>query len=97
MPVLYIPKPDNETLEVNYQQFVLNDHQQIMVVGMDFDKHGGIVEPETDGAKATHLGKLSELGIIWNMQIRNSLLVSNDKWDWEECPDPEIILLTREK
>lgn len=97
MPYLEIQNPDGgKPTQVFFQQFIMNPTQQVMAVAMDFDKHGAVVQPETDGAKAMHLGKLSEVNAIFSSQIRNSLGLSAEPWDWENYPDPEIILLTRQ-
>lgn len=96
MPYLQIQNPDSDKpINVYFQQFVINPKQQIMVVAMDFDKHGAVVEPETDGAQAMHLGKLSELQPIFSQQLSNSMHLSENPWDWDKFPNPEIILLNR--
>jgi hypothetical protein len=78
---------------IPYCQFVLNDSQQVALIGCDFEALGGIQEmSQNPENKSEHWGKLSEQGFIFQSQLTNSLVL--DGWDFKKCPDPEVMVLT---
>jgi hypothetical protein len=73
-----------------HSQFELNSEQQFACIGIDFDEFAH-VELGNAAMKTTRLGKLREQGFIFQCQIENSL--RTDHWNFEDYPNPEIILL----
>jgi len=70
--------------------YILNGKQQFVVVGTEYPD--SVTFDQTPGVEATPLGKLSDQNAIFEQQIINGLV--RDEWDFEEYPNPEIILLT---
>ena len=75
-------------MRVPYCQYVLNDNQQFCVVGIDFDKFDGgfnaFFEADKNGVKTKPM--------VFEMRVVNSL--ANDNWNFEQHPNPELILMT---
>jgi hypothetical protein len=91
---LYLKDPSGKGRHVPYRQYVLNENQQFAVIALDFEDLGGVVEiKDHPGIESQHIGKLSEQNFIFSQQIKNSLLI--DDWDFEQYPDPEVLLLTK--
>lgn len=65
----------------------LNDKQQVCIIGIDFNE----IE-EHKGLKYDRIGRLSEQNFIFKQQLTNSLVLQD--WNFEEYPDPEVILIT---
>lgn len=92
---LEIPAPDlGSTLTVPSCQYLLNEKQQFMVMGVNFDEYPKGMDDiigENEGMKYTGAGKINDLPFTWQAQAKNSLEL--DGWDWEAYPNPEIILI----
>lgn len=84
----------NEDGSVSYApaaQFVLNEKQQFLVIGIDFDATG--YSPQSvPGVEVQCIGALSEQTIIFQNQVINSLNLV--RWNFEKHPDPQVIMLT---
>lgn len=84
-----------QIFEVPIAQFVLNEKQQIAIVGIDFDAHGGYkaFHKDREGVQGSHMGKLEDLSFIVQNHAVNSL--HNVEWDFDRWPNPEVVLLTK--
>lgn len=71
----------------------VNPEQQIVAVAMK-PEHAVSMECPREGYEARPMGLLSEQGLIFSMQITNSLV--NFDWDFDAWPDPALILITPE-
>lgn len=76
-------------------QYEMNPEQRLWVFGVNFDEHGGWFNFQypTDGVEPMYLGKLSEAGWMMRNTALNSL--NRDGWDFDECADPECIILNK--
>ena len=82
-----------KVIEAPVALYKLNGGEMFLVVGADFSPcrekisfNSGSPHIETN-----QLGKLSEQGYINIDRIRFTLL--NDGWNWQQYPDPEIVLI----
>jgi hypothetical protein len=80
-------------LEIPFRQFILNDRQQFACLGCE----AGIMKDISLGDGIEHvdymaIGKLSEQGAVFSLQIVNSL--RNENWDFDQYGDPEIVMMT---
>jgi len=71
----------------------LNNGELFLVVGADFSQCRNAISFNSGSPhiEANQLGKLSEQGYINIDRIRFTLL--NDGWNWQQFPDPEIVLI----
>ncbi len=84
---------DGKDISVPTSQFRLNENQAAYIVGLDFDDLGGLVEiQDRPGFESFHMGKLSEINFIMQCQLTNSLVL--DGFPLDECPDPEVTIVT---
>jgi hypothetical protein len=89
---LDLPLPGGIIKKVAYRQYVLNNSQQFAVIAADFDS--GIIELGAhSGIEYFNAGKLRDQSVIFQHQIVNSLTM--DAWDFEENPNPEIVIITK--
>lgn len=85
----------NIIIQVPCMTYVLNDDQQFVVIGIDFNKYKDKLELGSEKAKAHPMGKLDEQTAIFRSQVINSL--QNSGWDHFKYPNPEIVMLTKNK
>jgi hypothetical protein len=90
-PCMAIADPAGTIHQIEYRQYVMNEHQQFAVLDLDREKLPVNVEP-VDGIEYSFIGKLSEQSFVFRQQIINSLTIEH--WDFPKCQDPEILLIT---
>lgn len=73
--------------------FQLSGKKQLLVIGDNFDEHGGIEDllVGVDQKPAKSLGRLNMMEEVSQQMLRNGLV--NEKWNFELWPNPEVILL----
>lgn len=88
-------KDNNVVMRCPYLHLLLNEDQQFVVLGMDFNMNGNknvSFNQEVPDVKVDRMGKLEDISIILQHQLRNSLYIY--EWDFQNYPNPEILLLT---
>src|SRR5688572_10652741 len=93
MDILEFKLNDGTIEKVPCLQFQISVHQQIMVMGTDFnDRKSMLIQGGAPGVEAEAIGKLEDQNTLFEIMITNSL----KKYDWnlQAYPNPEVILLT---
>lgn len=73
-------------------QFGINESQTCVVLGIDFDFYKKKIEFEdVEGLEYIHFGKLSDVNIVFQLQVENTLIIAD--WDFHTYPDPEIVII----
>lgn len=87
-------KEDGKEKRYPHCMFTLSSTQRYSVIGVDFHEHHIEINPgeSTRGITYSPLGKLSEQTATFQVQIQNTLIAQG--WNFEEYPDPEIVLIT---
>lgn len=90
-PFMELHHPEKGLLKIPYRQYTLNEKQQFVVLAIDF--LDGFALGEHEGIRYDPMGKLEEQSFIFSSRIINSLQI--DQWDFENYPNPEVVLITK--
>ena len=91
MDAFMIRNEDGTMESVPAAQFELSRTQQFLVIGIDFTATGYRAE-SVPGVDVVLMGKLSEVNVIFQCQVINSL--EKMYWNFIKYPDPFIIMMT---
>lgn len=69
----------------------LNEKQQVVIFGMDFDAESIQIENDDPTKDYQRMGKLESLSVIFSAQLTNSLV--RDNWDFDKYPNPEVMII----
>jgi hypothetical protein len=93
MDIFRVHNENGTMTDVPCCQFGISQTQQIMIIGTDLIERERIkVETGAPGVEAQPIGTLEEQNVIFEIQLTNSLKLEN--WDFQQYPNPEIILIT---